>query len=758
MSKAVTLIQVDIETCSLVYGTAPCTASIPTTGENKCFNSRKTCQDIDNISTQLTTLTFSKPSDTHDFDTLPLIESVSFNPASVSLGQDLGQRATLSVSMKDGKHSDVGEGFDPYHADRSYNPWDQGTFFGKFRARQPFLRGKNIRLLRGFQGDAIADMEAWNFVIESFDGPNPKGRFTLIAKDILKLADGDRSQAPNLSGGFLSADISFSATSFTANPSGIGDTDYPSSGLIAVGGKEIMSFTRSGDVFTVVRAQQETEAIAHDGDSRVQLCLQYTADSPADIIRDLLVTYSGVDSSYINLSEWSTEVDSFLGTVYSTIVSEPTSIKKLVSEIVEQAAISLFWEPLEQKIKLKVLRQITTDADTFNYDNLLVGTLSSKEQPDKRISQVWTYFARVNPLSQLDQPQSYKSTIVTIDSDAEIEYDTSVIKKIFSRWIPLGGRSIASRLNDIQVARFRDAPRKFNFQLFHDASVLLGEGYQLGAYQLQNELGEEVTAPIQVTRLSKNESVYAIEAEEVLFQDLEPLDPNDHTIIFDSSTNDVNLKDVHDSLFPTETSDTVISVYVESGVIIGASATSGPAMDVGAGWDAGAEINIYIRGRIQGAGGRGGNSGGTGQAGGDALHVDRAVTLDFESGDGEIWSGGGGGGGATAGQGSKAGGGGGQGQAGGNGGSNAPGSNTSSTASGAGTSEASGAGGFVQAGGFSARGGAGGAAGASGSTGNGGSGGGSAAGGGAAGNAIDGVSNVTFVNDGSKDIRGSQVN
>jgi hypothetical protein len=377
---------------------------------------------------------------------------------------------------------------------------------------------------------------------------------------------------------------------------------------VAIGGKEIVSFTRSGDIFTITRAQRDTVAVAHDADAKVQLCLIYTAQDPGDIIRDLLINYASVPTSYIDQSAWNTETAAFLGSVYTSVIAEPTSVKKLITELIEQAALFLFWEPLTQKIKLKVLKEIATDVDTFNLNHILENSFSSQEQPKKRISQVWTYFAKTNPLTQFDQPESYKSTKITIDTDAEVEYGSPVIKKIFSRWIPLGGRTIAERLNDIQLARYRDPPRKFSFALFHDqANVTLGDGYQLGGYQLQNDLGEETTAPIQITRLGKDDHKYSVEAQEVLFGDLDPVDPDDHTIVIDSNTNDVNVKTLHDSLFPAATVTTNVSVYVESGVIVGASSTSAVGMDVGTGWPVFTTggITIYPRGRIQGAGGDG---------------------------------------------------------------------------------------------------------------------------------------------------------
>ena len=63
-------------------------------------------------------------------DAIPSIRDVSIDPAMVSLGQDIGQRATVTVTFKDHRHIFAGEAF------------SSGTFWGKFRARYGLkLRG-----------------------------------------------------------------------------------------------------------------------------------------------------------------------------------------------------------------------------------------------------------------------------------------------------------------------------------------------------------------------------------------------------------------------------------------------------------------------------------------------------------------------------------------------------------------------------------------------------------------------------------------
>src|SRR5262245_3934780 len=146
MTEALQYVEIDIDHCMLTYGVLPCTASLtnsPPTGTRKCFNTLATCQDRANFTNEGLTLRFAVPTDylPNDIEAIPSIKTISFDPATVSLGTNLGQRASITVTFTDHRHSDTG--LDKYLADRAYYPYSQGTFFGKFRARVPFLRGRN---------------------------------------------------------------------------------------------------------------------------------------------------------------------------------------------------------------------------------------------------------------------------------------------------------------------------------------------------------------------------------------------------------------------------------------------------------------------------------------------------------------------------------------------------------------------------------------------------------------------------------------
>lgn len=750
MTKSLTYVEIDVLVCSLTYGTSPCMASIPETGAIKCFNARKTCQDIANIDEQVVTLRYAVDTGylPRDIDAIPSIMGFEISPATISLGVNLGQRASVTVRFKDHPHADTLPGDDKYFAERSYDPFKQGTYWSKFRARQPFLRGRAFRLITGKLGQTLAEMETRHYIIDSFDGPT-NGTFSIVAKDILKLADDDRSQAPHPSSGFLSANITAGSGTATLQPAGVGDEDYPAAGLAVIGGNEIVSFTRAGDALTLTgRGLKGTAAGSHNAQDRVQLVLSYNAEDAADILYDLAVNYARIPAEYIDLADWQNETATYLNRVYTTDICEPTGVKTLMSELIEQAALSVWWDEINRKVRLKVLRGILTDVARFTPENVLEGTSSIKEQPDKRLSRVQTYFGRVNPTKPLTDTENYRSFSLVIDDAAEADYGSPVLKTIFSRWIPPLGRNIADRVGQIQLGRFRDPPRRVTFDLMRYANTdpVLGSGYRFEAQSVQDATGAQSDIAIQLTRLGPPADRFKLEAEEVLFN-VPPEDLDDRYLIVDANINNVNMKAAHDALYPEAGAGISVTCTINAGVVVGSIVNTLPAFDVGD-WPDGVTLKLVVAGHIRGAGGRGGiPSHGNGLPGGTALYARKAITVEF-AGASTIWGGGGGGSanGAVGESPAFPG-------AGGGGAGVVPGAGGSGTYPGApGTETAGGAPGLGGISGGAERGGYGGGPGQAGETF------GSIGGaGGAAGRAIDGLSFVTKTGTGG-DIRGPQVN
>jgi hypothetical protein len=438
-----------------------------------------------------------------DIDAIPLIDSVSFTPARISLGKDLGERASLRISLRDDRHIFNGE------------PFEQGTFFGKWRGRYGTkLRGRELRLIRGQVGQTIEQMDIYYYVIESTDGPDFNGVYTIEAKDILKFADDDRAQAPALSNGSLAGSIDNAAVSLTLSPVGVGDLEYPASGWACLGGKEVVAFTRSADVLTITRAQFGTVAEGHDSGDRAQLVLRYTGDDAADIIYELLTDYAGVPAEYIDLEDWQEETAAFLAVIYARTITEPTSVRKLVSELIEQAALAVYWDDRAQRLRLAVLREISTDTATFGHERILEGSLKVKEQPGKRISQIWTYYGQRDPTDSAANEDNFRAVLADVDLDRETDYGSAEIRKVQAQWVET--ETAASRLNSIQLSRFRDPPRSFAFEVFRDVAITPAGGYQLAWWGNQDSTGVEQPALIQITHVRVEPDRVYVEAEEML--------------------------------------------------------------------------------------------------------------------------------------------------------------------------------------------------------------------------------------------------
>jgi len=450
---------------------------------------------------------FAIPTDylPRDVDAIPSVASISYSPATISLGENLGQRASLTITFRDHRHIMGGEAF------------GSGTFWGKWRARyMQKLRGRAIRWLNGLEGQSLAEMPTRHFFIDSTDGPTPEGVYTIVAKDLLKFADDDRALAPRLSNGKLAGSINNAVTAAVLTPAGIGNAEYPAAGHICIGGKEIVSFTRSGDNLTITRAQLNTLAIAHDAGERAQLVLNYDGDDAADILSDLFTAYAGIDSDFIPLAEWQAETAANLGVIYARAITEPTAVKTLAAQLIEQAGLAVWWDELARVVRLEVLTEIATDAATFDEDAIVERTLKVKDQPEKRISQIWTYFGQRNPTDRGDDEDNYRNALADVDLEREDEYGSPLIRRIVGHWIAT--ENAAQRLNQVQLSRFRDPPRKFNFDLFPGAQILAGQGYRLRWRQNQDTDGIVVAdgAPIQVTRVAVEAGVIRVEAEEML--------------------------------------------------------------------------------------------------------------------------------------------------------------------------------------------------------------------------------------------------
>ena len=618
MSNRISFIELEVKKCQRVYGSSPCTAAVGVTGDQKCFNSRATCQDLPNIleaneSVRLAKPSSIKPDDINSTPYIENIESISYTPPVLDLGRSIGVRASLSVSFKDHRSPDSDATGDPYLGDRNYDPYTLGTYFGKLKARHPFLRGQSIYWVQGTDGQEFESMERRHFIVEETAGPNSSGTYSITAKDALKLTQGDRALAPKASQGYLVNAITAAQTppfDVVISPFGIGNVDYPTSGTAAIGGKEIVTFTRSGDSLTITaRAQNNTEAAAHEPEDRVQLCLKYSSQTAQTILNSLLTNYTDIPAGYIPLADWVVESNIYLGKSYSTVIAEPTPINSLINEILEQTGSNMWWDSSASKIRWSVLSKPDSSAFEFNESNYLQGSFNIADQLSKRVSRVIVNYGQINPLLNLTDERNYSSSLLNIDLESEAFFNnTPAYKNIYSRWIDGDLRDSAAFVANLILQRYSTPPRKVGFTLLRDSIGLMPElsgSYNLKNLYIQDFTGAQKIMPMQVTSVNPGDSTITVNAEEVTFTEIIPPEQN---VVNLFPTPDYIGYNIYDrtvvDLGGAPIAATIVNVYVSENFLLG-------SMTTGSGWPTGATINLYIQpgAKILGPGGNGGSGG-----------------------------------------------------------------------------------------------------------------------------------------------------
>lgn len=495
-------------------------------------------------------------------------------------------------------------------------------------------------------------MQAYHYIIDSYTVQD--GSATVVAKDFLILTDDKNSLAPRLSTGLLLADINDAVTAATLTPVGIGNAEYDASGYLVLSGKETVAYTRAGDALTITRAQLGSDPIEHKAGAAIQQVLHYAAVQPSEIMADLLTNYvPNFDPAWIDTAAWSADVDAYIARLYTAYIATPTPVVKLLNELIEQVSLVMSTNTSTQKILLQALRALTA-TQTIDIDSIVANSFATKEQPQQRASEVWTYYGQRNPLEPQEETRNYSCTVLTVDPDSAQDYNKTAVKQIFSRWILSTNRASVHQLNATTLARYRDPPRQFSFALFDTPPPVLGSSILLSHWMLVDDEGFITSVPVQITSTDISDpTMVKVLAEEANFIEQPDLGggtgtggTGDRYIYVDVAALNVNLRSLHDAIYTTPDSDTV-AIFVVNATIGGARDSSSPAMNVGD-WPVGADVRLVLNAELGSPGGRGGTYTPNGTPsglqvapgnGGTALYTRFPITVTNNS---TIYAGGGG--------------------------------------------------------------------------------------------------------------------
>ena len=640
-------IEIDLDYCDNTYGVAPCTAAVGVTGDIKCFNTNFTCQDKANYAQSPKTYKFCTavsplPEGLDAIPSLlsaPTINAVKFNPAG-----GLGVNGGITLKFKDGPSNDVG--LDKYVNERTYIPYETGTYWGKLRARSPNYNNREIRAYSGYLVDGqfdIANFEKRTYVIDQIDAQRGVGM--VKGKDVLKLASDDRSQYPVKSTGELLSDLDDSTVSFALSPAGVGDLEYDASGWVRLS-DEVMSFTRVADIMTVVRGQYTTAPTGHASGDLVQQC-KYFNDRVDSIVNELLTVGSNIDPVFIPLADWGIEIDDNYPYMFETLLTESIGVEKLLKELAENAPHSLNFNEVTQLIEMTALKEPPININYINNQEHIVGTVNPVDMPEMRVSQVFVRFGQRDPTKKLDELNNYSQTYVrnNLASSGADEYGSEKIETINSRWINNFNKAAAVELAAKKGRRFEMTPRQISYKVTaKDSDLWIGDNIGINHPELQLPTGEQGNNIYQIMSVQEAGD-FNYTALEYTYGAALPDDPDAgiDLVILGGNVNDINLRTIYDSIFPAPTDTSIVKFIIDNGVEVGSTSISSESIDTGS-WPAlMAPVRIFIKGTAAGKGGDAIISA-NGEDGGLCLLMNHDVTIEDVTG---LLGGGGGGGGSA---------------------------------------------------------------------------------------------------------------
>lgn len=594
-------------------------------------------------------------------DANPSLQSVRVNPAEIDLEGGIGVRAKCNISLIE---SD------------DYTEWgtinNPARFWSRWRAENPYYLGKRISVFSGYIVNDAFDVSNFvrrDYIIESF--ALTAGGVSIKGKDPLKLLSNDRAKAPIESNGSLSADILSTDTSFTLQPAGIGDTEYPASnGIVRIGDEVILYTTRSGDTFSgLTRGFYSTEISDHSENDTAQLCLEINSDTVSNIGYDLMVNYANVDPSFINKADWDAEVANAFITTYSTLITEPTGVQDLLEEFCDSAPHYYYYDERVNKIRLVALKPPPNDAQLYTYQaNIIQGSMAVKDRQDLRISTVIVNYGIINPTKDLDETSNYRSSYVREDTRSVTNYGQRAYKTVHSRWIPSDNKTAAVLMAARVGRRFSDAPREITFSMdAKDSDVWAGYSIRLESDLILQSGGGNAVLPYQILSAGESEN-FNYTALEHTYGDAVPgdedvEDPNTRLVYISGEQDQLkgdgstarNLRDIYEEVFGTDPLDSELDIrfIFESNAVAGSSDIAEYAVKTGSWPELTTPILIQNNGLIVGKGGTG--SVGDGGNGGQAIQLQANIRLNNLN----IIGGGGGGGGGIIDPGQEAAGGGG---------------------------------------------------------------------------------------------------
>ncbi len=517
--EPVEIVEIDMDYCGLTFGVGNCNAALGRAVTNKCFNTFFTCPVRDRFNKGVLTYRFVQPRANYPKGQtfFPCLKEVTQRAAMANIaGADdrldsLGRRARVTATFSDFTYHD--RFMDKYQSERisgaaqlsgiGYDPETKGTFWTKFRARNPNYAGRPMRVITGYVDSGVLTIDTTrHYIITDFKGPDNDGNVSIEGKDILAIADNDRAVVPKPSRGVLTLDLGDEDFQFNITPTGIGNLEYPAEGIAAIG-SELVTFTRSRDTITLTgRGLNGTQQRSHRRGDTFQLTFSPRNQRIDHVVRDILIK-AGVPSEFIPMSDWEFEAGRWASTLRLTAdIMQPTGAAKLIGELAI-LGVTIWWDDVAQEIKFLVNRPVDLEEVKDLNDSQTNISVSKEDRADARLTEVIFRSVQIDP-SRGVSADNFSRTRVTVDAESKLPeaYGETRIKEIKCRWLNDGNDAAVRILSTRYLNRFKFSPVRYVVELDYKDDMSIADVARITSYKITTATGELQEQLAQVTMRS----------------------------------------------------------------------------------------------------------------------------------------------------------------------------------------------------------------------------------------------------------------
>lgn len=531
IEQTIQIVEIDIDQCTRTWGNYPCLAAFNLDVTRKCYNSWNTCAYKQAFNKGVNTLRFCESTyGIKGGNYYPVLKSVSGRNQEVNIAGfsdkigGLGVRASVQITLEDFPDRDTLT--DKYWQERisgaaqttgAYDPYNRGSFWIKFKQRNPNYAGRPIRVIEAYFNDAgaLVTKAVRRYVMDTISNPSG-GTVTITAKDVLSLADDKKALVPKPSRGVLLNDITDAQTTAVLSPAGIG-AEYPASGYICVG-SEVMRFTRSGLNLTLTRGQRGTQRSTHDASDSVQLCYDVQRQRGDAVIAGLLTGYGNLPASAVPTAEYAAEFGRWGNQfILSTTITKPMEVTKALAEIC-RLGVAIWSDEVSGQVKVRINRPEQGVVKDLS-DTLNIISISSEDNDDQRATQIFLKTVQIDPTKDLAE-DNFLRNYLTIDLDAENtnNYGLPRTETIPTRWLNHGAGSFVNILSGRLLNRYSRAPITWSLKVDANEGIGLTDVVGLETFTGVDDTGLSTRKLTQVYFISNSNTRGEVELKLQGFQ------------------------------------------------------------------------------------------------------------------------------------------------------------------------------------------------------------------------------------------------